>query len=244
MGEADRRAVFFTESFGLLAAAARSARRSRKRFGGSLQKFLLLDIAWTERGGGLAVLTSASLVESYWDIVEGWDKVRYGDYVLELASGLFPQPGPKPRAFALLLRFLAALSSGERPESVARKAEGAFLSLGGWGPALASCRQCGRETEAAPAEKGAERPRFRFQPSEGGLRCGECAPSGGGGVLLSPGAIRTWRAIQNASPAALGRLRIQESILEELRYVMPEYLEWCLGKRLKSIAPDASGPKR
>ncbi|MGE5663671.1 MAG: DNA repair protein RecO [Deltaproteobacteria bacterium] len=243
IGEADRRLVFFTESSGVLAAAAKSARKSRKRFGGALQKFLLLDIAWTERGSGMPVLASASLVESFWDIVESWDKVRHADYILELAAGLFPQPGPKPKAFALLLRLLSALSSGELPESVARKAEGSFLSLGGWGPALAACRQCGREAGANPARKGVERPSFRFVVSEGGLRCWRCAPPGGSGALLSPGAIRTWRAIQSASPAALGRLRIQDSILEELQGIIPEYLEWCLGRQFRSIAREIPSRK-
>jgi len=236
MGEADKRLVFFTESSGVLNVAAKSARKSRKRFGGTLQKYLLLAISWTERGGGMPLLASASLVESFWDIVEAWDKVRHADYILELVSGLFPQPGPKPKAFALLLRLISALSSGEKPESVVRKAEAAFLSLGGWGPALAACRKCGREAGGGP-RKGADRVSFRFVASEGGLHCGECVPPGGGGVGLSPGAIRTWRAIQSASPAALGRLRIPESILEELRVVMPKYIEWCLGKQFRSIPP-------
>lgn len=234
MGEADRRLVFFTESFGVLTAAAKSARKSRKRFGGTLQKYLLLDISWTERGGGMALLSTASLVESFWGIVEAWDKVRHADYILELASGLFPQPGPKPQAFALLLGLLSAMSSGEKPESAARKAEAAFLSLGGWGPALASCRKCGREVGGG-LRSGARPVTFRFVASEGGLRCDKCALPSGGGAILSPGAIKTWRAIQSASAPALGRLRIPESILEELQTVIPKYLEWCLGRQFRSI---------
>jgi len=242
MGEADRRLVFFTENSGVLTVAAKSARRSRKRFGGTLQKYLLLDISWTERGGAMPLLTSASLVESFWDIVDEWEKVRHADYILELVSGLFPQPGPKPKAFAQLLRLLSALSSGEAPRSVARKAEAAFLSLGGWGPALVACRICGREVEGEPVRKVEERLSFRFVVSEGGLHCGKCPVPGGAGTLLSLGAIRTWRAIQSASPAALGRLRIQEPILEELQGIIPKYLEWCLGRQFRSTAP--VGPSR
>ncbi len=243
MGEADRRLVFFTEGFGVVTVVAKSARRSRKRFGGTLQKYLLLDISWTERGGGMAVLASASLVESFWEIVGEWEKVRHADYVLELASGAFPQPGPKPRVFACLRALLAALSAGEAPESAARKAEAAFLSLGGWGPALAGCRKCGREAEGGAVRDGAERVSFRFVSSDGGLRCGACAAPGEGGLALSPGAIRTWRAIQSASPAGLARVRIPDSILKELRIVIPKYVEWCLGKQFRSIAPGEASRK-
>ena len=236
LGEADRRLVFFTEGCGVVTAAAKSARRSRKRFGGTLQKYLLLDISWTERGARMPLLTSASLLESFWDIVGQWEKVRHADYILELASGAFPQPGPKPRVFAHLHGLLSALSSGEAPEATARKAEAVFLSLGGWGPALGACRKCGSEV----GEVGGNRPErvsFRFVAAEGGLRCGKCAGSGGEGTPLSRGAIRTWRAIQSASPGALRRLRIPESILEELRVVMHEYIEWCLGRAIRGAAP-------
>ncbi len=237
MGEADRRLVFFTEACGVLTAAAKAARRSRKRFGGTLQKYLLLDISWTERGGGMPILSSASLVESFWSILEDWEKVRHADYLLELASGMFPQAGSKPRVFAYLRGLLSALSSGEAPESAARKAEAAFLSLGGWGPALAACRKCGREVGEGGAAAAAERVSFRFLAPEGGLRCARCSAQGGAGTPLSPGAIRTWRAIQSASPAALGRLRIPDSILKELRDIIPKYVTWCLGRQLRSIAP-------
>ncbi len=240
MGEADRRLVFFTEDAGVLAVAAKSARKSRKRFGGALQKYLLLEISWTERGGGMPHLASASLLESFWSIVEDWGRVRHADYLLELASGLFPQAGSKPRAFAYLLDLLSALASGEGPESAARKAEAAFLWLGGWGPALSACRKCGREAGEGTGRPGAERVPFRFLAPEGGLRCARCPATGEGGTPLSAGAIRTWRAIQSASPAALRRLRIPDSILKELRNVIPKYVTWCLGRPLKSISPGES----
>ncbi len=243
LGEADRRLVFFTEDAGVLAVAAKSARKSRKRFGGTLQKYLLLDISWTERGGAMPHLASASLRESFWSIVEDWERVRHADYILELASGLFPQAGGKPRAFAYLLELLSALSSGEAPESAARKAEAAFLALGGWGPALSACRKCGREAGEAAGATGAERVPFRFVAPEGGLRCARCPAPAEGGTPLSAGAIRTWRAIQSAPPTALRRLRISDSILKELHNVIPNYVTWCLGRQLRSIAPAVPGHK-
>ncbi len=243
MGEADRRLVFFTEDAGVLAVAAKSARKSRKRFGGTLQKYLLLEISWTERGGAMPVLGAASLLESFWNIVDDWERVRHADYILELASGMFPQAGPKPRAFGYLLGLLSALSSGEAPESAARKAEGAFLSLGGWGPALAACRRCGREPGEGRGRREAERIPFRFVAAEGGLRCAKCPAPGEGGTPLSAGAVRTWRAIQSASPAALRRLRIPDSILKELHDVIPKYVTWCLGRQLRSITPTESPRK-
>ena len=141
MGEADRRLSFFTRDAGLVHAVGKAAWRSRKRFGGTLQRYVLLDIAWTETAGRLAVLSAASVSQSFWSIVEEWERVRHADYLLELAAGLFPQGGPKPRAFGILLEGVRSLAAGEPPGTVTRRVEAAFLAVGGWGPDLSRCRE-------------------------------------------------------------------------------------------------------
>lgn len=223
LGELDRRIVFFTEAVGAVAVVAKSARRSRKRFGGTLQRYLLLKIEWTEVPGKLGVLSHAAVAEEFWRIVEDIEKVRHADHLLEVAAALFPQPGPKPRAFGILLEGIRAISEGETPPAVARRSEAAFLSAGGWGPDLSACRRCGANDSAS----------FRFVPSEGGLLCGNCP--GGGGAPLTLGAVRTWRALQATPPAALRRIRLHESVLLELQGVIPKYIEWHLGVGLRSL---------
>ena len=230
MGEADRRITFFTEISGTVTVVAKAARRSRKRFGGALQKYFLLDVAWSEEPGRMPILTSAAILESFWDIMANWERVRYADYLLELASSLFPQAGPKTKTFAILLEGVRSLSSGEQPVSVGRKAEAAFLAAGGWGPDLAGCRKCGR----------AESRSFRFVVSEGRIYCAAC-PGGKGGLAISLGAVRTWRALQASSPSTVRRVRIPEMILDELRMVIPKYLEWNLGIPLRSLRQDSAG---
>lgn len=229
LGELDRRLVFFTREAGVVTAVAKAARHSRKRFGGALQKYLLLDIGWTEAPGRMPVLVHAAVGESFWAIVEDWERVRHADHLLELAAALFPQPGPKPRAFDLLLYGLRAIAGKEAPASSARKTEAAFLAACGWGPDLSGCRRCG----------ASESPLFRFVPSEGGVICDRCRP--GGGFRLSLGAVRTWRALQAIPPRALPRIRISDSILKELQDVIPSYLEWHIGRPLRSLGGRPEG---
>jgi len=223
MGEADRRLSFFTRDAGVVATIGKSAWRSRKRFGGALQRYVLLDITWTESAGRLAVLSGASVSESFWAIVEEWERVRHADYFLELAAELFPQEGPKPRAFGVLREGMRALAAGVAPAQAARRVEAAFLAIGGWGPDLAGCRKCGR-TDSRWS---------RFLPAEGGILCEACPPAGGS--RLSLGAVRTWRALQAGVGASPGRLRIPDGIIEELQGVLPVYIEYCLGKAVRSL---------
>jgi DNA repair protein RecO (recombination protein O) len=229
-GEIDRRISFFTESAGLVVTLAKAASRSRKRFGGALQKYLLLSLSWTEAPGRMAVLGSTSLLESFWEIAGDWERVRHADYLLELTAGLFPQPGPKPKAFALLLWGLRSLALGVPPGAVGRKTEAVLLAVGGWGPDLSACRRCGRQTGAL--RKGALGA-VRFLMHEGGFLCGDC--SGTEGAPLSLGAVKTWKTVQASTPALLGRVHITEGILNELQHVIPLYVALCLGKPLRSL---------
>lgn len=223
MGEADRRVTFFTREAGVVVTVGKSAWRSRKRFGGTLQRYILLDISWSESPGRMSVLSSAALSESFWPVVGEWERVRHADYFLEMAAELFPQAGPKPRAFEILLHGIRALARGESPTATARKVEAEFLALGGWGPHLAGCRRCGH----------AERGRYRFLPSEGGILCEGCPPSGG--TPISLGAVKTWRVLQAGRGGSPGRLRLPYGIDEELRNVMREYVEYCIGKPVRSL---------
>ncbi|MBI5905293.1 MAG: DNA repair protein RecO [Deltaproteobacteria bacterium] len=227
MGEADRRLSFFTRDAGVVATVGKSAWRSRKRFGGTLQRYVLLDVSWTESPGKLAVLSAASISESFWPVVEDWDKVRHADYLLEIAAELFPQAGPKPKAFGILLDGFRALAAGESPGQTARRVEAGFLAVGGWGPDLSGCRRCGKMDCRW----------YRFVPSEGGVLCESCPPAGGG--RLSLGSLKTWRALQTGKSAARGRLRIPDPIILELQVVIPGYVEYCLGKATRSLGGEA-----
>jgi DNA repair protein RecO (recombination protein O) len=231
MGETDRRLTFFTESAGAVTVVAKAAHRSRKRFGGVLQKYFLLDLSWSEEQRKLSILTSASILEVFWDILANWERVRYADYLMELVSALFPQAGPKPKAFAFLLAGIRSLSAGESPGSVGRKMEAAFLAAGGWGPDLSACGKCGK-TEGRF---------FRFAVAEGKLYCEACAGKRDG--LLSLGAVRTLRALQTSTPSTIGRVRISENILMELQEVIPRYLEWNFGKTFRSLRIESTGRK-
>jgi recombinational DNA repair protein (RecF pathway) len=103
--------------------------------------------------------------------------------------------------------------------------------LGGWGPDLSACRKCGRPESRS----------FRFVVAEGRLSCEACA--GRGGILLSLGAVRTWRALQASSPPTVGRIRIPESVLLELQSVIPKYLMWNFGVSFKSLGDIPAGEK-
>jgi DNA repair protein RecO (recombination protein O) len=223
MGESDRRLTFFSEAEGTVSLLAKAAKKSRKRFGGVLQRYLFLEISWSCIADRMPVLDQASLVASFWEIVEDWEKVRHADHLLELAVNLFPQTGAKPRAFEALFSGMRAIALGDDPASVVLRTEASMLAIAGWGPNLEGCRICG----------SSQAPGFRFVISEGAVSCPSC--SGAHGRILSLGAVKTWRALQSSSPSVLGRIRLSKQITLELQDVIGDYIQYCIGKPLRSL---------
>ena len=188
MGEADRRLTFFTRTAGVVSIVGKSAWKSRKRFGGLLQRYVLLDIVWTETPGKIPVLSTASVSASFWTIVEEWERVRHADYLLELAAEMFPQEGPKPKAFDILLDGIRVARGGRGSREGGPPGGGGIPRDRGMGPGpvgLPEMRADGQPVVPVPPVRGGGVVRI--------LRNGErdeTVPGGGQNVEGAPGRRR------------------------------------------------------
>jgi DNA repair protein RecO (recombination protein O) len=88
-GESDRVVVLLTRERGKLSAFARGARASRKRFGGALQPFTLLDAEVRERAGSdLLGLDAVDVVQAFGGIRTDLARIACAGYACELAREL------------------------------------------------------------------------------------------------------------------------------------------------------------
>ena len=81
-GEADRILQVLTPmgKYGLM---AKGVRREKSRLAGSIELFSLTDIVFTKGRGELSILTSASIVSSYQNIVKDYDRMQFGYELLK-----------------------------------------------------------------------------------------------------------------------------------------------------------------
>jgi DNA repair protein RecO (recombination protein O) len=122
--DADRIVTLLTVRFGKAAFIARGARRSKKRFGGVLQPFLLLEVEVNQGAGQLGSLLRAQISRSFPHIVT--------DLGL-MAAGF-------------------ALDTGQlAPQNVLLCFEVRLLSLLGFAPQLDRCGLCGKRPLPAQA---------------------------------------------------------------------------------------------
>ena len=82
-GESDYLVTLLTNRFGKVRALARNAKKSKKRFGGRLELFLLLnaDISFNENK--FNTLDDITLIKAYSNIMESLEAFAFGSFVLE-----------------------------------------------------------------------------------------------------------------------------------------------------------------
>ncbi|HEY1555210.1 MAG TPA: DNA repair protein RecO [Kofleriaceae bacterium] len=173
--ESDLLVVLYTSERGRIAAVARGARKSQRRFSGALQLLVLGRYQLGRRPRGeLWSLESADVEREWSELARDVIAVAHASYAAELVASLLPPEAPDPHALALIVSLWDALAQGGPSVGALRAFEISLLELAGHGPALAGCAACG----STDLEAGA-----LFDPDRGGAICRRCgATSRGPGV--------------------------------------------------------------
>jgi len=220
LGEADRIITLLTRQHGRVRAVAKGVRRTRSKFGATVEPFSHVDLQLFE-GRNLDIVTQAESVTSYGDRLVG-DYGRYtaGTAVLETAERLTAEERePALRLFLLVLGALRAMS--ERDPSLVLDA---FLlramAVSGYAPALSDCARC-----------GAAGPHRAFSVPAGGTVCAACRPAGSASpnpltlALLADLLAGQWEAAEDTDT----RTRRDASGL------VAAHLQWHLERGLRSL---------
>lgn len=167
----------FTETFGRLSALARNARRSRRRFSGSLEPFHLLNVRIQAGRSELFTLLEASIQKARSRLLVDLERLEVAGTALSWVRSAAPDHTPEPELFRVVNRLLDRLDApqGERsPRLELAECGLGLLRALGWGLSFDHCVRCGRPCQAGH--------KAMLSPALGGLVCRAC---GGGELLLS-----------------------------------------------------------
>jgi DNA repair protein RecO (recombination protein O) len=227
LGEADRIVTVLTRVHGRVRAVAKGVRRTRSRFGASVEPFSHVDLQLWEGKGGLDVVTQADSLFSYGDrLVADYPRYTAGTAVLETAERLTAEERePSLRLFLLVVGALRALTGSETAQA---RDPGlvldAFLlramTVAGYAPALGDCARCG-----APG------PHRAFSVPAGGTVCPSCRPAGAASPAPAALGLLVDLLAGDWEPAEAsdGRTRREASGL------VAAHLQWHLERGLRSL---------
>jgi DNA repair protein RecO (recombination protein O) len=249
-GESDRVVTLLTAERGKLAAFARGARASRRRFGGALEPFGLVRAEARERrGADLVWLESVSVERAHGGIRGELGRIACAGYACELSRELVRDHEPHPELLALLVAYLGRLDAGPARQAALRAFELGALEAAGLMPRLDACARCGgaldaagaalvaREAAATPSESPAPARALRhaFDPAHGGTLCLGCGPSANPAApRLGPATVAAALRLQAGGLAASDVEPLAAPAGAELRDALSRFLEHHLGARLHS----------
>lgn len=218
LGESDRIVVVLTRDRGKKRGVAKGGARSRKRFGGALEPFTHVRLAWHEHEGrDLVRLDYADVLGS--PMTVGGAACAYASYFAELLDEWAPENDPQERLFRLGVSVLTATTQGVALDRLARYFEYWLLRLQGVYPSVQACPNCGTALAGTAV----------LETRSHWFLCRQCASDARGVVVTAP-ALRFLDEAARRPPATLGDLAVSDGALDELASAHRLLMLWHLDR--------------
>lgn len=231
--EADLIVTFLTPDYGILKAFAKSPRKTKSRFGSSLEPCTNSRISfWGKEDANLPRLTQSDIIRPFQPVRERLNIFIRITGLIEITISLMPERDPNKDAFRLFLDTLGIIEetiltgsadNEEFLDLVAIYYKVRLLNLTGYGPSLEGCARCSRTG-------------YNFYVSHGSIICGDCAGEGETHLRISPGAVRLYGTLRRWDIAKLNRIKPSKPLISELSEILSNHAQFTIATPLKTRA--------
>ncbi len=229
-GESDRILHFLAPEIGRLSAIAKGARRSVRRFSGTLDLFNHVKIQVDlRRPNSLARLDQANLIDPFLALRSEPARFALGCYLVELFDRLAPERGARAdtqRLFSFALGALRMIAERSPDSRLRTLIELRALDALGLRPELSRCVRCG----STPTGRGP----VGFHVADGGVVCDRCCARLDGVLRVQPGTLRALDRGLRLDFERLDRLAMGGAMLAEARRLLDRFQRFHLGVELRS----------
>ena len=226
--ESDRLVQLYTEQVGRVAAIAKGARRSKRRFPGTLEILTTLDVRLVDPPRAqLMRLEGARLLRPFEGLVADLGRYAVACQLVELLGRLTGEHQANPELFAFALGVLEVLRRERADRLLALLVLTKTISHLGYRPQLVSCAACG--AEIAPGGRGTG-----FEPRHGGAVCADCREPEG-----FPVPARLLLGLETGIRSRLaerGALGLGSEDVRRLELMIDRFFRFHVGVELRSTA--------
>jgi DNA repair protein RecO (recombination protein O) len=144
LAEADRIVVFLTHEHGIVRGVAKGAKRLKSRFGGGLEPFSIVRLAYFQKEAlELVSIRSVELIKSYFSAAAEPDFLQKFAYLFELLLAVTPPQDPNKDLYRMVRACLeASAESTGNLQSIGLYFELWLMRLGGYLPDWSKCDEC------------------------------------------------------------------------------------------------------
>ncbi|MCX8012025.1 MAG: DNA repair protein RecO [Desulfobacterota bacterium] len=227
-GEADRIVTFYTRDFGKISGIAKGAKKSQKRFVGTLELFSQVVLSFfAKETFPLVRINQCLLTQAFPAIHQDLLRLAYGSYLAELINEMIPERVYQRELFPVLLKFFSLINSSPLKEDYLRIFEMRFLVVSGYRPALTHCLECNGKVTSGK--------NLFFDIPRGGVVCSFCAQNKNNLYTISLGTLKLLEQAGNLTIDKVKRLVFSPQALKESREIIPQFIQYHSGKELQSL---------
>ncbi|OQY00900.1 MAG: DNA repair protein RecO [Desulfobacteraceae bacterium 4572_130] len=231
-GDYDFIITYFTRSMGKIIVIAKNAKKSVKRFAGSLDLFSVMNIQCVipKRKNSFPVLFNVDLDNSFTKIRTNTIKTGYASYWVELINSWMKQGKKQIDVYNLLLYVLDALNSGIiKKEVLSLLFQIKFMSISGFTPNIICCGKC-----LTPLDKIMQQ-NILFDLIEGKLVCDKCKKNKKNGIIVSKGTLKQLFWINNKNIKKSEIIKFPDFAIKEGEKLLESFIPCHLEKEIKSL---------
>ena len=222
LGEADLIVTYITKDFGIVRTFAKSPRKTKSRFGSSLEPLTLSRLSfWGKEDAALPRLTQSDIIHPFSALRESLGCFIRISELIELTLHFSPERDANRNVYSLLMQTLSAMETSGDSLLISLFYKVRLLDLAGYLPSLHTCGRCGGRGDA-------------FHIAHGTVLCEKCSRGEEVTSRLSPGARTFFLSLLRWEPSKIGRLRPAHTLLNELSVLIDEHVRYLLEKDLKT----------
>ena len=169
-GDNDLIVTFFSQDHGKLKGFAKSARKSKRRFGSAMQLGAHLELHWSVSSKSNLARISEARALNHSSANHTLDSISQLIRILELVDLFLPDEEPSNEKFAFLKSALDGITSNRFDTANLIDFQLGWLTLCGFSPWLSSCSHCHRAISDSQE--------WYFSLSKSGFLCSMCKTEG------------------------------------------------------------------
>jgi len=163
--EADKIVTIYTKNYGKIAAIAKGVRKTKSKFGSSLEIFTH-SIFLIYKGRNIDIVSQTEILESFFSTSKEVIKFAFATNCVEIVNKLTEEREINIDLFNLLKEVLHYLRKTNDPKLLTLSFKWQTMSILGYRPSLNHCCRCNKSTE--------DQKEMYFNIREGGLVCNNC----------------------------------------------------------------------
>lgn len=210
----------YTKDYGKLALIARGVKKLKSKNAPACQTISLADFTFVPRTG-LSILIKGSLIEYFRHIKEDIELEAYASYCIEFIYKYTNDNEPNEECYQNLLLALQYLESGYDPKLVYLLFNAFILKITGSALEVDQCVHCSRQDHI-----------IGISVHGGGFVCQECL-----GLYerqLPVEVLKGFRYINKCSLENIDKLKLKDTVIDELVVIMDAYIDEFTGLALQS----------